>query len=77
MLLQRRVLTSVSAILLVAAFAIPAAAQMPADIAEKVKAIGPVVDPPKTAPIYAPLHPKEPYENVKVTRDVKYGPDAR
>jgi triacylglycerol lipase len=77
MLLQRSVLTSVSAILLVASFAIPAAAQIPADIAEKVKAIGPVVDPPKTAPIYAPLHPKEPYENVKVTRDVKYGPDAR
>lgn len=57
--------------------AAPAFAQMPADIAEKVKALGPVVDPPKTAAIYAPLHDKEPYAGVKVTRDLKYGPDAR
>jgi triacylglycerol lipase len=54
-----------------------ASAQMPADIAEKVKAIGRVVDPPKTAAIYAPLHPKEPYAGVLVSRDVMYGPDAR
>jgi triacylglycerol lipase len=58
-------------------FALPAVAQMPPNIAEKVKAIGRVVDPPKTAAIYAPLHPKEPYQGVKVVRDVKYGPDAR
>lgn len=57
--------------------AAPALAQMPADIAEKVKAIGRVIDPPKTAAIYAPMHPQEPYEGVKVTRDLKYGPDAR
>lgn len=62
---------------LAALFASAATAQMPADIAAQVKAIGAVVNPPKTAPIYAPFHPKEPYENVKVTRDVKYGPDAR
>lgn len=55
----------------------PAAAQMPPDIAAQVKALGPVIDPPKTAAIYAPLAPKEPYDGVKVTRDVKYGPDAR
>jgi triacylglycerol lipase len=54
-----------------------ACVQMPPEVAEKVKAIGPVIDPPKTAAIYAPLQQKEPYQGVKVTRDVKYGPDAR
>ena len=54
-----------------------ACAQMPPEIAEKVKAIGPVIDPPKTAAIYVPLQQKEPYAGVKVTRDLKYGPDAR
>lgn len=51
--------------------------QMPPDIAAKVKAIGPVIDPPKTAAIYAPLQPKEPYAGVRVTRDLKYGPHPR
>jgi len=54
---------------------IPAAAQMPPDIAEKIAALGRVVDPGKTAPIYAPLQEKEPYGGLKVARDVKYGPD--
>ena len=52
-------------------------AQMPAEIAEKVKAMGAVIDPPKTGAIYASLHEKEPYSGVRVTRDLKYGPDAR
>lgn len=51
--------------------------QMPPQIAAQVKAIGPVIDPPKTAAIYAPLQPQEPYSGVRVTRDLKYGPDAR
>ena len=51
--------------------------QMPPDIAAKVKAIGPVIDPPKTAAIYAPLQPKEPYQGVRVRRDLRYGPDPR
>ena len=55
----------------------PAAAQMPDDIAAKVREIGRVTDPPKTAPLYNFMHPKEPYEGVKVTRDAKYGPDTR
>jgi triacylglycerol lipase len=59
------------------AFAVPASAQMPDDIAAKVKEIGRVIDPPKTAPLYLPLHTKEPYEGVKVARDIKYGQDAR
>ena len=54
-----------------------ASAQMPPDIAAKIKEIGRVIDPPKTAPIYAPLQQKEPYVGVKVARDLKYGPDAR
>ena len=55
----------------------PSAAQMPPDIAEKIAAIGRVSDPAKTAPIYAPLHEKEPYAGVKVARDVKYGSHER
>jgi triacylglycerol lipase len=54
-----------------------ACAQMPPDVAERVKAIGPVIDPPRTAAIYAPLQQKEPYAGVRVLRDLKYGPDAR
>lgn len=53
------------------------APQMPADMAAKVKAIGPVVDPPKTAVIYAPLQQSEPYPGVRVLRDVEYGPESR
>lgn len=55
----------------------PADGTMPADIAAKIRAIGPVIDPPATAAIYAPLHAREPYSGVKVTRDIKYGPDER
>ena len=54
-----------------------ALAQMPPDIAEKIAAIGRVVDPENTGKIYTPLQEKEPYAGVKVTRDVKYGNDAR
>jgi triacylglycerol lipase len=50
---------------------------MPREIAEKLRSIGPVIDPPATAAIYAPLHEREPYRGVKVTRDVHYGPDPR
>src|SRR5687768_8502438 len=59
------------------ALAACASTGMPPDLQEKVKAIGPVIDPPKTAAIYAPLQAKEPYAGVRVTRDLKYGPDAR
>jgi len=52
-------------------------AGMPDDIEAKIRKIGPVIDPPATAAIYAPLHPKEPYAGVKVTRDIKYGGDDR
>jgi triacylglycerol lipase len=65
--------------LLLGAMAAPVAAQtggMPGDIADKLKALGEVINPPETAKIYAPLHhEKEPYEGVKVTRDIKFGAD--
>ena len=50
---------------------------MPPELAAKVAALGRVIDPPKTIPLYAPLQEKEPYKGVKVARDVRYGPDAR
>lgn len=52
-------------------------APMTPDIAERIAAIGRVIDPPKTAAIYAPLHGKEPYAGFTVTRDITYGPADR
>jgi triacylglycerol lipase len=52
-------------------------AQMPPEIAAQVKTMGPVINPPKTAAIYAPLQLQEPYAGVRVVRDLKYGPDPR
>jgi len=53
-------------------------AQVPPDIAAGIRQIGPIVDQPNTAKLYAPLFKdqKEPYPGVTVTRDVAYGPDA-
>lgn len=62
------------------ALASPAAAQagqMPADIAAKLQELGRVIDPPKTAPLYAPLQEKEPYAAIKVERDISYGSHER
>lgn len=47
------------------------------EIAEKIAAIGRVIDPQKTAAIYAPLHDTEPYAGIKATRDIAYGPADR
>ncbi|WGS23434.1 MULTISPECIES: alpha/beta hydrolase [unclassified Bradyrhizobium] len=57
----------------------PALAQspMPDDLAWKLLELGRVGDSPKTAALYAPLQQKEPYQGVKVERDVKYGPADR
>ena len=62
-----------TAIVLAAASAIAQAGPMSPEIAEKIAAIGRVIDLPKTASIYAPLHGKEPYQGVTVARDIKYG----
>src|SRR5436190_825175 len=56
-------------------FCTPALAQMPPDLADKLAAIGRVIDPPKTNALYAPLHQKEPYADITIIRDIKYGPD--
>ena len=53
------------------------AGPIPADVAAKLKAMGPIVDPPNTAKIYQPFHATEPYANVRVTRDIFYGDAPR
>ncbi|MFZ5732156.1 MAG: alpha/beta hydrolase [Pseudomonadota bacterium] len=50
---------------------------MPSDIADKLKEMGRVIDPPKTAALYAAAHQKEPYTGVKVERDISYGSNER
>ncbi len=47
------------------------------DVAAQIRAIGPVIDPPKTAAIFAPMQEKEPYRAVHATRDIAYGADPR
>ncbi len=70
--------TAIAALLwAVLGFPTLALAQMPPDIAEKVAALGRVVDPANTAKIYAPLQEQEPYAGIKVVRDVAYGTHAR
>ncbi len=56
----------------------PAAnAQVPADIATQLRAIGNGVCVPETAKIYKPLQAKAPYPGVTVVRDISYGTDPR
>ncbi|MGV0983026.1 MAG: alpha/beta hydrolase [Limnohabitans sp.] len=50
---------------------------VPAQIASELAKIGPVVAPPPTEKLYAPLQEREPYAGVQVRRDVRYGSDAR
>ena len=50
---------------------------MSEDLAWKLLELGRVIDPPKTAALYAPMQQKEPYSGVTVERDVKYGPAER
>ena len=57
--------------------AVHASAQVPQDIAAKLKEIGRVVAPPPTAALYVPLQGSDPYPGMEVKRDVKYGADAR
>jgi triacylglycerol lipase len=54
-----------------------AMAQVPPGIADGIRKLGQVSDPPNTAKLYAPLfaEQKEPYSGVTVTRDIAYGPD--
>ena len=75
MALTRSALTIVAAMFASAAWA--QQSPMPEDIAWKLLELGRVIDPPKTVELYAPLQEKEPYQGVKVERDVKYGPADR
>ena len=50
---------------------------MPADVAQRVRAIGPVINPPETAKIYIPLLAAQTPVQVTVERDLAYGPDTR
>jgi len=66
------------AALLAASLAPTAArAQMPPEIAAKIAAMGRVIDPENTGKLYAPLLEKEPYNFIKISRNVKYGPHER
>jgi dienelactone hydrolase len=64
--------------LLVMSLSVGASAQVPPDIAAGIHKIGPIVDAPNTAKLYASLfqNQKEPYPNVAVMRDIAYGPDT-
>lgn len=77
MMSLKSVLMVLSAIIMSTATAWPQQSPMPVQIAAKLQEIGRVVDPPATAPLYAPLQEKEPYHGVKVDRDIKYGPADR
>lgn len=69
--LSRSALTVVAAMFASSAWA--QQSPMPEDMAWKLLELGRVVDPPKTAALYAPMQQKEPYQGVKVQRDAKYG----
>jgi hypothetical protein len=58
-------------------FSITVDAQVPPDIAAKLREIGTGVCVPETAKIYAPLQQQEPYAGVTVMRDVSYFSDPR
>jgi hypothetical protein len=56
----------------------PAAnAQVPADMAAQLRAIGNGVCVPETAKLYKPLQAKAPYPGVTTVRDISYGTDPR
>ncbi|HEY4030498.1 MAG TPA: alpha/beta hydrolase [Caulobacteraceae bacterium] len=57
-----------------AALATASNAQVPADIAAKVRAAGPVMD-SSVGQLYAPLFPKAAWDGVAIQRDIAYGPD--
>jgi acetyl esterase/lipase len=72
-----------SALAILAALIVPMTAAraedgpMPEDVAWKLLELGRVVDVLKTAALYAPLQQKEPYQGVKIERDVRYGTAGR
>jgi len=56
--------------------ALNAAAQVPPDIASKLKAMGRTVDLPAATALYAPMLKSQSYAGARVMRDISYGKDA-
>ena len=52
-------------------------ATIPSDIRKALQELGTAIEPLATAALYEPLQRTEPYEGVRVTRDLAYGPDER
>src|SRR5580693_9582045 len=73
MALPKLVLTALATLMVAATAAHAQQSPMPAEVAARLLELGRVVDPPKTAVLYAPLQEKEPYPGVRIERDVKYG----
>ena len=73
--------TGLWAVAMTVAMAAPGWAQqpqgVPPEIAAKLRAIGPVINVPAVAELYALPQASAPHDGVKKTSDVKYGPDAR
>src|SRR5690349_17622655 len=74
---MRLAMTALAAVVMIVGPALAQDSPMPEDLAWKLLELGRVIDPPKTAALYAPLQQKEPYQGVKVERDLKYGPADR
>ena len=74
---MRFAISALAAAVMITGAALAQESPMPDDLAWKLLELGRVVDPPRTAALYAPLQQKEPYQGVKVERDVKYGPADR
>ena len=47
------------------------------ELAARIRAAGPVIDPRGMAALYAPLQEPEPYAGITVTRNLSYGPDPQ
>lgn len=56
--------------------ALHASAQVPPDIAEKLKAMGRTIDLPAVTALYAPTLKEQSYAGMRITRDVSYGKDT-
>jgi triacylglycerol lipase len=69
----KSVLAVVAAMIVAGTAAWAQESPMPEEIAWKLLELGRVIDAAKTALIYAPLQEKEPYQGVRIERDVKYG----
>jgi acetyl esterase/lipase len=77
LMLSKSALVGVTFVIVAAQTAWAQQSPMPAEVAAELQELGRVVDASKTGELYAPLQEKEPYQGVKVERDVKYGASER